>query len=576
MCGRASPCWGTPAYLVEEEPKKMCLHPRPVDSVPEQTARVARSAFPDGNPYMRMRDELGTIFEDDQFVGLFPERGKPAFSPWRLALVTIMQFSEDLSDRQAADAVRSRIDWKYALSLELDDPGFDASILCEFRTRLLENGEERLLFDALLERFRAMGLVKARGRQRTDSTHVLAAARNLERLELVGEAMRRALNAMAVAALGWLRSRARPEWALRYARPFDDRWLPKGKEERREEAEQIGADGFELLVALLEGDAAPAWLKELPAVETMRMVWLQNYLLTAEGVRWRTKEEGLPPTAKRLATPTDPESRGARRGEISWGGYKIHLTETCDEGAPRIVTHVGTAPAPEQDAEAVSPTHEALAARDLLPALHLVDGAYMEPRSLLEAHERFGVNLVGPAMRNTGWQAREGNGFDLSSFELDWEKKEATCPEGKKSMSWKETTRDGRPAVRVRFSRRDCRPCPSRDQCIRREKSAPFRDLTIRSREHYEALRLARELGLGPDKSRYSGREGIEGTVSRTVRTCGARRARYVGLGKVHLQHLLGAAALNFLRVGEWLAGQQRGAPPRSPFSKLMASPAAA
>jgi transposase len=205
----------------------------------------------------------------------------------------------------------------------------------------------------------------------------------------------------------------------------------------------------------------------------------------------------------------------------------------------------------------------------------------MEPRSLLEAHERFGVSLVGPAMRNTGWQAREGNGFDLSSFEFDWEKKEATCPEGKKGMSWKESVKDGRPAVRVKFSRKDCRPCPSRDLCIRRESSiAPFRDLTVRSREHYEAMRLVRELGLGPDRShgfaRYSGREGIEGTIARAVRACGARRARYVGLGKVHLQHLLGAAALNFLRVGEWLAGQQRGAPPRSPFSKLMASPAAA
>lgn len=554
---------------------KMCLHPRPVDPVPAQTARVARSAFPNGNPYMRMRDELGTIFEDDQFVGLFPERGKPAFSPWRLALITIMQFSEDLSDRQTADAVRSRIDWKYALSLELDDPGFDASVLCEFRARLLDNGDERLLFDALLERFRAMGLVKARGRQRTDSTHVLACARNLKRLELVGEAMRRALNALAVAAPGWLRTRARPEWVLRYARPFDDRSLPKGKKERREEAEQIGADGFELLAALLEGDA-PAWLKELPAVETMRTVWLQNYLLTPGGVRWRTKEDGLPPTAKRLASPTDPESRGSRRGEISWGGYKIHLTETCDEGTPRIVTHVGTDRAPEQDAEAVSPTHEALAAKGLLPALHLVDGAYMEPRSLLEAHERFEVSLVGPSMRNTGWQAREGNGFDLSSFELDWEKQEAICPEGKKSASWKQTTRDGRPAVRVKFSRYDCRPCPSRELCIRRESSIPFRDLTVRSREHYEAMRLIRELGLGPDRSRYFGREGIEGTIARAVKTCGARRARYVGLGKVHLQHLLGAAALNFLRVGEWLAGRQRGAPPRSPFSRLMANPAAA
>jgi transposase len=200
----------------------------------------------------------------------------------------------------------------------------------------------------------------------------------------------------------------------------------------------------------------------------------------------------------------------------------------------------------------------------------------MDPRSLLESHERFGVSLVGPAMRNTGWQAREGTGFDLGGFELDWEKKEATCPEGKKSMSWKETARDGRPAVRVKFSRKDCRPCPSRDLCIRREKSAPYRDLTVRSREQYEALRLARELGLGPDPSGYAGREGIEGTIARAVKTCGARRARYVGLGKVRLQHLLAAAALNFLRVGEWLTGQRRGAPPRSPFSKLMAGPAAA
>lgn len=200
----------------------------------------------------------------------------------------------------------------------------------------------------------------------------------------------------------------------------------------------------------------------------------------------------------------------------------------------------------------------------------------MEPRSLLEAHERFAVSLVGPSMRNTGWQAREGNGFDLSSFELDWKKQEAICPEGKKSASWKETTRDGRPAVRVKFSRCDYRPCPSRELCIRRQSSAPFRILTVSSREHYEAMRLARKLGLGPARSRYSGREGIEGTIARAVRTCGARRARYVGLGKVHLQHLPGAAALNFLRVGEWLAGQQRGAPPRSPFSKLMASPAAA
>jgi len=178
----------------------MCLHPRSVDPVPEETARVARAAFPKGTVYMTMKDALGEVFEDEDFAHLFPRRGQPAMAPWRLALVTIMQFAEGLSDRQAADAVRGRIDCKYALSLELDDPGFDASVLSEFRTRLLEGGSERLLFDHMLDRFRKMGLVKARGKQRTDSTRILAAVRGLNRLELVGESMRHALDVLSTVA----------------------------------------------------------------------------------------------------------------------------------------------------------------------------------------------------------------------------------------------------------------------------------------------------------------------------------------------------------------------------------------
>jgi transposase len=169
------------------------LQPCPVPAVPELTARVARAAFPKGNPYLRLRDELGTVFHDGDFADLYHRRGQPAMPPWRLALVTVMQFAEDLSDRRAADAVRARIDWKYALGLELDDPGFDFSVLCEFRARLTAGGAERLLLDEMLEACKARGLLKARGRQRTDSTHVLAAARDLNRLELVGETLRAAL-----------------------------------------------------------------------------------------------------------------------------------------------------------------------------------------------------------------------------------------------------------------------------------------------------------------------------------------------------------------------------------------------
>src|SRR5207248_8090834 len=157
----------------------MSLKPQAISPVPEETARIARAAYPKGNVYMHMRDELGTIYEDESFAHLFPNNGQPAEAPWRLALVTIIQFAEGLSDRQAADAVRGRIDWKYALSLDLADPGFDASVLSEFRARLVAGGLEERLFDTMLERFRARKLLKERGRQRTDSTRVLGAIRTL-------------------------------------------------------------------------------------------------------------------------------------------------------------------------------------------------------------------------------------------------------------------------------------------------------------------------------------------------------------------------------------------------------------
>src|SRR5689334_9572841 len=190
----------------------MALRRRPVDPVPEETARVAGAAFPSGHPYLRLADELGALFTDDQFAGLYPRHGQPVLAPWRLALVTMLQFAEGLSDRRAADAVRSRIDWKYVLRLELTDPGFDASVLSEFRARLLDGGAERMLLDRLLDWCRGHQLLAVRGRQRTDSTHVLAKVRALNRLQVVGETMRHALDTLAVAAPDWLRARSPPTW----------------------------------------------------------------------------------------------------------------------------------------------------------------------------------------------------------------------------------------------------------------------------------------------------------------------------------------------------------------------------
>jgi transposase len=171
----------------------MSVQPQPIPSGPDETARIARAAFAHGNLYMRMRDALGSIDDAALFGGLFPCRGQPALAPWRLALVTVMPFAEGLSDRQAADAVRSRIDWKSALSLELTDPGFDFAVLSEFRPHLMTGTQEDLVLEAMLTHVKARGWLRARGQQRTDATPVLAAIRTRNRLVRVGETWRATL-----------------------------------------------------------------------------------------------------------------------------------------------------------------------------------------------------------------------------------------------------------------------------------------------------------------------------------------------------------------------------------------------
>lgn len=190
----------------------MSLKPLPIEPIPEETVRVAQAAFPHGNRYLTLRAALGTAFTDADFADLFPVRGQPALAPWRLALVTIFPYLEQLSDRQAAEAVRTRIDWKYALGLPLTDPGFDFSVLSEFRSRFIAGQALDRWLDRLVEHLRRLGWLQAGGRQRTDSTHILAHVRRLSRVDLVGETLRAALNILAIVAPEWMQAHSHPDW----------------------------------------------------------------------------------------------------------------------------------------------------------------------------------------------------------------------------------------------------------------------------------------------------------------------------------------------------------------------------
>ncbi len=296
----------------------MSLHPQAIPPVPEETTRVARASFPKGNTWIQMRDEFGTFFRDETVLDLFSEKGQPAESAWRLALVMVMQYAEGLTDRQAADAVKTRIDWKYALRLEITDPGFDFSVLSEFRGRLLTNQAERRLFDVMLSQFRERGWVKERGKQRPDSTHVLAAIRAVNRLECVGETMRHALNMLAEVAPEWLLEQRQPERAKRYQARFSDFRFPKEEKARSELAEDIGADGRDLLENIY-ASTTPSWLREIPARDILRSIWIQQYHASEQGTPWRTDPE-LPPSARLIQSPYDIEARYSKKKHTKWIG----------------------------------------------------------------------------------------------------------------------------------------------------------------------------------------------------------------------------------------------------------------
>jgi transposase len=547
----------------------MSLKPCPVPDVPELTARVARAAFPKGNPYLRLRDELGPVFHDTDFAELYPRRGQPALPPWKLALVTVMQFAEDLSDRQAADAVRGRIDWKYALGLELDDPGFHFSALSEFRGRLGAGGAERLLLDEMLEVCKDRGLLKARARQRTDSTHVLAATRDLNRLELVGETLRAALNALATVAPGWLRQQVPPEWFDRYASRVEETRLPKGQEARYAHAEVIGADGYRLLETLRR-DAAATELWRVPAVEILRRVWLCQFYVEDDRVRWRTAKD-LAPAGQRINTPYDAEATYGNKRSTTWIGYKIHITETCEPDRVHLITNVETTPAVAADVDQTAAIHAALAAKGLLPGDHLLDAGFVDVELLVGSQFEHGVRLVGPMRPDVSWQAQAKQGFDIAHFTIDWEAKQVTCPEGKTSVLWKPgQDRWGNEVIHAEFARRECLACRSRPLCTR--ATTEGREMTLRPREQHEALQAARRQQEAAEwQAEYAVRAGVEGTLSQGVRGFGLRRCRYIGLAKARLQHVATAAAINVYRLSDWFGGVPRAATRTSPFVRLVA-----
>jgi transposase len=528
----------------------MTLQPESLPEIPEETARVARILFPEGNRYMWLRDELGAIYQDEQFVSLYPNVGQLAHQPWRLAVMCIIQYMENYSDRQVAEAVKTRIDLKYALSMELTDPGYDFSVLSEFRSRLIEGGVEEVLLTSLLKICQERGMVKERGKQRTDSTHIEGAIRVTNRLVCAGEMLRAALNDLAIVAPDWLRAHVPVEWYERYERRMEDFRLPKEASKREAFAGQIGEDGSQLLQWITEADAT-AWLREIPSVEILRQVWIQQFWVEEGKIHFRSNQS-IPPASRLISSPYDPEAHMSIKRDTVWTGYKVHLTETCDDDAPHLIIHVETTPSTTQDMEMTDVIHEQLERKQLLPSEHFMDTGYVDGEHLVTSQKQYGVELIGPVTQNPSWQTKEAQGYDNTQFSIDWEHQRVTCPQGKTSKKW--TVKQDKMTsgvVRAQFAKKDCIACSVRAQCT--HAAVNPRQIVFRQQEQHQAIQQARQRQTTTEfKERYAKRSGVEGTISQAVRAFDLRRSRYIGTDKTHLQHLLAATALNVVRLFQW------------------------
>lgn len=547
----------------------MSLQARPLEPIPELTRRIAQASFPKGMLAMNLRDALEAIYADDDFSDLFPKRGRAAEAPWRLALVTVLQAGENLSDRQAAEMVRGRLDWKYLLGLELCDDGFDSSILSDFRQRLVEHGAQDRLLEPILALCRERGWLVKGGKQRLDSTMVLSCVRRVNSLESVGETLRATLNELAELEPDWLMEVIEEDWFDRYVHRFELKRFPQGKEAQEELKRKVGEDGRKLLKAA-KSENAPESVKASKIIEILERVWNQHYEEGEKGVRWRDGSQVT--NAERIVSPYDQEARDSRKRDTEWLGYKVHLAETCDEEEEvHLITHVETTEATVQDVEKTEEILEQLAAKDLAPEKVLVDSGYVSGAIILKQQEK-GREIVGPVLPETTWQQQTGYG--VGAFKLDWQERKAYCPQGQESQRWSPGRGNrSEETVQIFFEPEVCQRCEVRIFCTRSRGGG--RTLTLLKQEEHETLQARRAEQKGEKfQKEYAQRSGIESTLSEGVRAHGMRRSRYKGREKTHLHMTSIAAAINLSRLDTMLLRKKAGLAPRrkralSPFARL-------
>jgi transposase len=451
---------------------------------------------------------------------------------------------EKLPDRQAAEAVRMRLDWKYALHLPLTYMGFDYSVLSEFRERLLAHQAEGRVFDRLVQEFRDWGLIKERGRQRTDSIAMLTKVRRLSRLELVVETLRVAVGAMLTADRTWSERIIPPAWEAQYGERFV--MHRHTREEWATYDQQVGPEGRWLIARLADADV-PVVIQTLSEVQVLKTVWAQQFQETEGKVVYQA---GITYDGHaQIQTPHDPDARYSKKRVQEWVGGKVQVTETDDDDQPHLITDIAATCSSHTDYTALPEIQARLQERQCLPAQQYADSGYLSGPNLAHSVDS-GIDLIGPVFSVVSQQSKIPQGITTDQFEIDLDNLQARCPGGfaaQPDFGWA-----GK--IRFRFPLEICAQCALRPRCCTGKGGR-----TLCVGRTYPLLQAARQRQTTEafKKDYHQHRSGVEGCLSSLVRGHGLRVSRYISHRKRHLQALFSGAAANLKRVAHWLAGER-------------------
>ena len=500
--------------------------------IPEDTRSWGEEYLETDNIYRIIGEQLFSFIPWDELASMYSDIGRSSINPIVLSLVTIFQFLEEIPDRVAAQCVKTRMDWKYALHLPLHDSGFHHSDLSNFRKRLAGHGKDSLIFDQLLKKVQSLGFLKKRKYQRTDSTHVLAMVRNVSRLENLSEGLRISLRAIEKADSGFYQTKIPVPYTQHWSKPLNDYQMTD--DERREALERVGQDIHWLLSFLKTNKESFLSLPELGILQTL---FSQHF--TVESQKVNVKKEATTGKEK-IQTPHDPEARYSTKRGKSWTGYKTHITETANEkGEVNFITDITTTNACERDSETLPQIQENLEEQGLKPEQQFTDKAYITGNNLADSQEN-GIHLMGEAS-----QLDNHGLFTADEFSIDYESKTATCPAGGTSCSWHEIeTGKHKGDIQISFGQQ-CQDCSLKEKCTKNKCGR-----NLRLHRNYVLLKERREESKTESfKESMKRRPPVEGTISEMVRVHGLRRSRYRGILKTHLQSLMIGAAVNLKRL---------------------------